>query len=303
MINNFDNKIILGDCIEKMEDMPNNYFDLVIADPPYWKVIGQKWDYKWRTEKDYIEWCNKWFNQVYRILRYGGTFYIFGYFRILSLLVSNLLDIGFDLRQQIIINKGIQAIAGRATKNYKLYPNVTESILFLTKKNIVYSRELLKNRQKELGLSSKYINEMLGVKSNGGGMWSIYTGKNICEQFPTKELWEKLQHILKFDIKYEKIAQTFNTEMGITDVWDDISFISEKRYHPTQKPQKLINRLIKVSSNEYDKVLDPFAGSGSTYIACKKLNRIPTTIEIDKVYIDLLNNRINSNLLLTSYVS
>ena len=37
---------------------------------------------------------------------------------------------------------------------------------------------------------------MLGVKSNGGGMWSIYTGKNICEQFPTKEIWTKLEDIL-----------------------------------------------------------------------------------------------------------
>lgn len=303
MIYNLDNKIICGDCINIMADMPDNYFDLIIADPPYWKVIGQKWDYKWRIEEDYIEWCNKWFKQVFRILRYGGTFYLFGYFRMLSLLVSNLIEFGFDLRQQIIINKGIQAIAGRATKNYKIYPNVTESILFLTKKNILYSRTLLKKRQKELGLTSKQINDMLGVKSNGGGMWSIYTGNNICEQFPTKELWDKLKYILKFDIEYEKVAQTFNTEMGITDVWDDISFISEKRYHPTQKPNKLIKRLIKVSSNENDKVLDPFAGSGATYIACKDLNRIPTTIEIDKNYIDIINKRINENLLLTSYVS
>ena len=98
----------------------------------------------------------------------------------LALLVPSLIEIGFDLRQQIIINKGIKSVAGRATKNYRIFPNVTESILFLTKNNINFSRDLLKSRQKELHLSSKYINEALGVKSNGGGMWSIYTGKNIC---------------------------------------------------------------------------------------------------------------------------
>lgn len=290
MINNFDNKIIHGDCIIEMKQFDENYFDLVIADPPYFKVVSEKWDYQWRTEDDYIEWCIKWFSEVYRVLRFGGTFYLFGYFRTLALMVKPLLDIGFDFRQQIIINKGIQSIAGRATKNYRMYPNVTESILFLTKKNITFSRNFLKEQQKKCHFTSKEINEKLGVKSNGGGMWSIYTGNNICEQFPTKELWEKLKSILKFDLEYEKIAQTFNTEMGITDVWNDISFTSEKRIHPTQKPQKLIQRLINVSSNSGDKVLDPFAGSGSTYIACKKLGRIPTTIEIDENYINLLKN-------------
>lgn len=54
------------------------------------------------------------------------------------------------------------------------------------------------------------VNGALGVKSNGGGMWSIYTGNNICEQFPTKELWEKLQKVLNFELDYTKIAQTYN---------------------------------------------------------------------------------------------
>ena len=201
---------------------------------------------------------------------------------------------GFELRQQIIINKGLKAVAGRATKNYRIFPNVTESVLFLTKKNINFSRNFLKERQKALGLTSKQINERLGVKSNGGGMWSIYTGKNVCEQFPTKELWGKLQTILDFDLPYEKIAQTFNPEMGITDVWDDIDFYKEKRFHPTQKPLKLIERLIRASSNEGDNVLDPFGGSGSTLIASKKLNRNCTIIELDEKYIEAIHQRILS---------
>ena len=287
-----NSQIIHGDCIEKLKDYEDNYFDLTIADPPYWKVISEKWDYQWRTENDYIEWSKKWFNEVYRTLRYGGTFYLFGYFRMLALLVPYLQDIGFSLRQQIVINKGLKAVAGRATKKYKMFPNVTESILFLTKDNIPYSRRLLKSQQKKLGLTSKQINEALGVKSNGGGMWSIYTGKNICEQFPTKELWEKLQSILKFDLPYEKISQTYNAEMGITDVWSDIDFYKEKRYHPTQKPLKLIERLVKVSSNTGDKVLDPFGGSGSTLVACNNTKRQSTIIELDDTYIKKIQERI-----------
>ena len=287
-----NNQIIQGDCIEKLKDYEDNFFDLTIADPPYWKVVNEKWDYQWRTEEDYIEWSKKWFNEVYRTLRYGGTFYLFGYFRMLALLIPYLQDIGFSLRQQIIINKGMKAVAGRATKNYKMFPNVTESILFLTKDNIPYSRNLLKSQQKKLGLTSKQINESLGVKSNGGGMWSIYTGKNICEQFPTKELWGKLQSILKFDLPYEKISQTYNAEMGITDVWNDIDFYKEKRYHPTQKPLKLIERLVKVSSNIGDKVLDPFGGSGSTLVACNNTKRQSTIIEMDEAYIKKIQERI-----------
>lgn len=292
MRNIMNNQIIQGDCIEKLKDYEDNFFDLTIADPPYWKVVSEKWDYQWRTEDDYIEWSKKWFNEVYRTLRYGGTFYLFGYFRMLALLIPYLQDIGFSLRQQIVINKGMKAVAGRATKNYKMFPNVTESILFLTKDNIPYSRNLLKSQQKKLGLTSKQINEALGVKSNGGGMWSIYTGKNICEQFPTKELWGKLQSILKFDLPYEKISQTYNAEMGITDVWNDIDFYKEKRYHSTQKPLKLIERLVKVSSNMGDKVLDPFGGSGSTMIACNNTKRQSIIIELDETYIKKIQERI-----------
>lgn len=283
--------IIHGDCIVEMSKFEKCTFDLIIADPPYFKVIGEKWDYQWRVEEDYIEWCQKWLVEIYRILRYGGTFYLFGYFRTLALLIPHLSSLGFDLRQQIIINKGIKAVAGRATKNYRIFPNVTESILFLTKKNILFSRQFLKTRQKQLGLTAKQINESLGVKSNGGGMWSIYTGKNICEQFPTKELWQKLQVILKFDLPYEKIAQTFNPEIGVTDVWNDIDFYKEKRYHPTQKPLKLIERLVSASSNEGDNVLDPFGGSGSTLFACEKLKRHSTIIEINEEYVKKIKER------------
>lgn len=216
---------------------------------------------------------------------------MFGYFRTLALLVPELNKMGFSLRQQIVIDKGMKSIAGRATKNYRIFPNVTESVLFLVKDNISYSRNLLKSRQKKLGLTSKEINDALGVKSNGGGMWSIYTGKNICEQFPTEALWEKLEKILQFDFPYKKIAQTFNAQMGLTDVWKDIDFYAEERYHPTQKPLKLIERLILASSNEGDKIVDPFAGSGSTLISSDKLHRKSVNIELDADYISNIQKR------------
>lgn len=196
-----------ADCIEKMQSLEDNSVDLVVADPPYWKVVGEKWDYQWKTEKDYVEWSLKWIKEVSRILRIGGTFYCFGYFRTLSLLVPHLKEIGLELRQQIIIDKGIRAISGRATKKYKMFPNVTESILFIIKDNKQFVKPFLKERQKALGLTAKQINEALGVKSNGGGMWSIYTGKNVCEQFPTEELWHNFQRYWILSVLTKKLLK------------------------------------------------------------------------------------------------
>ena len=287
-----------ADCIEKMQSFEDNSVDLVVADPPYWKVVGEKWDYQWKTEKDYVEWSLKWIKEVSRILRIGGTFYCFGYFRTLALLVPHLEDMGLELRQQIILDKGMRAVSGRATKKYKIFPNVTESILFIIKDNKQFVKPFLKERQKALGLTAKQINEALGVKSNGGGMWSIYTGKNVCEQFPTEELWNKLSSILDFEMPYNKVAQTFNPQMGYTDVWADIDFYKEKHLHPTQKPLKLIRRLIEASSNEGDIVLDPFSGAGSTQLSSIQLKRHYIGIELDEGYYKIGLNRIkeeNSN--------
>lgn len=64
------------------------------------------------------------------------------------------------------------------------------------------------------------------------------------------------------------------------------------RIHPTQKPLKLIEELIELTTKKDDVVLDPFMGSGTTALACKKLNRNFIGFEIDKKYIKLARKRI-----------
>lgn len=290
------NTIYNEDCIIGLPDkVTDESVDLIIADPPYFKVLGEKWDYMWRTEEDYLAWSRKWISEAARVLRKGGSFYLFGYFRMLSRLLPILEENGLELRQQIILNKGMQAASGRATKNYKMFPNVTESILFLYKDSKPFVKTYLKQRQKELGLSAKSINESLGVKSNGGGMWSIYTGNNVCKQLPTEDLWNKLQTILDFNIPYSQICQTYHAQMGLTDVWDDIKFYGEKnRFHPAQKPLESINRLVLASSNEGDLILDPFMGSGTTAVASIYNNRNYLGFEINEDYFNKSLNRINN---------
>lgn len=73
-----------------------------------------------------------------------------------------------------------------------------------------------------------------------------------------------------------------------SNMWTDISVpfwsMPENTDHPTQKPEKLLAKLILASTNENDAVLDPFAGSGTTAVVAKKLGRSFTAIEADEHY-------------------
>ena len=65
-----------------------------------------------------------------------------------------------------------------------------------------------------------------------------------------------------------------------------------KNIHPTEKPLDMLEYLIKKSSNQNDKILEPFAGGGSTLLACKNTNRKATGIEIENKYVKLIKERI-----------
>jgi site-specific DNA-methyltransferase (adenine-specific) len=63
--------------------------------------------------------------------------------------------------------------------------------------------------------------------------------------------------------------------------------------HPTQKPLDLLKRIVLASTNENDIILDPFCGSGTTGVACRRLNnRYFIGIEIDNKYCVLSRNRL-----------
>lgn len=67
----------------------------------------------------------------------------------------------------------------------------------------------------------------------------------------------------------------------------------ENTEHPTQKPEKLIAKLVLASSNEGDLVFDPFLGSGTTSVVAKKLNRSYLGIEIDRGYAAIAEKRLD----------
>ena len=85
-------------------------------------------------------------------------------------------------------------------------------------------------------------------------------------------------------------------DTGASNFWDDISVpywsMAENTPHPTQKPEKLMAKLILASSNKGDVLLDPFMGSGTTCVVASKLERAYIGIEKDKAYCAMAQKRI-----------
>ena len=83
-----------------------------------------------------------------------------------------------------------------------------------------------------------------------------------------------------------------------SNLWTDLTVpfwsMTENTDHPTQKPEKLIAKIILASSNEGDIILDPFLGSGTTSVVAKKLGRSYVGIEIDETYCCLAEKRLES---------
>lgn len=289
-----EQRIFEGDFISACGEVPNGGYDLCIADPPYFKVVGEKWDYQWRTVDEYLEWSGRWIAKANASIRYGGTLCLFGYPEMLARLLPVCDSCGLKFRQQIVIDKGIYAVAGRATKKYKMFPNCTESIFVFVKDPLRVVRDELIEAKNESGLTAKEINSRLGVKSNGGGMWSIWTGDNVCAQMPTREMWDALEKVFSRKFKARGYAQKFNPQMGLTDVWRDISFrCAERRIHPTQKPSQLIERIVTAYTDEGDSVLDPFGGSCTTAVVCASMNRNCDCHEIEHRYVEAARKRLD----------
>ena len=82
-----------------------------------------------------------------------------------------------------------------------------------------------------------------------------------------------------------------------SNIWTDITVpfwsMPENTEHPTQKPEKLLAKVMLASSNRGDVVLDPFLGSGTTAVVARKLGRRYVGIEIDEVYCCLALKRLN----------
>ena len=106
---------------------------------------------------------------------------------------------------------------------------------------------------------------------------------------PNKWYQQKFECILML----RKGRERYINDMGTSNVFIYPNIMGNK-LHPTEKPVELMRDFIKNSTNEGDKVLDPFMGSGSTCLAAKELNREYYGFEIDEKYYDIAKKRIEN---------
>ena len=82
----------------------------------------------------------------------------------------------------------------------------------------------------------------------------------------------------------------------VSDVWTDIHRIKHNKYrdeHPCQLPIHLLERIILMTTDEGDLVLDPFIGTGTTAVAAKRLGRKFIGIDIDKKYVNITEHKLS----------
>jgi len=276
------------DCIEFMKTLPDKCIDLIIADPPYFRILQEKWD-RFNTFDEYLNWSKEYLSLCVRKLRLSGTLLLYGCSRSFSTLCELnriLLNGGMYFVEEIIIDKGIKSIAGRISSKIKMYPTVSENILVYRRDAKPFVKELLKQKQKESNITTKEIKTYLEMPLNGGGNWTKYCGDTEFPLLPTKVHWQKLCELFQINIEYSTIEEVYNGQFGLTNVWNDINFYIKNRMHPSEKPLKLSERLVSSFSRENDLVYIPFAGSGSEIVACKNLNRNWIATEINKQYIE-----------------
>jgi DNA modification methylase len=137
-----------------------------------------------------------------------------------------------------------------------------------------------------------YFDEILRISKNA----LIFGGNYFADILPQGKhwiVWDKLNTMPTFgDCELIWTNSRRNSVKKITCQYNGLLGKEKERYHPTQKPLKIIKELIEKYTNENDIILDPFIGSGTTAIACMQTNRNFIGIELEPKYVDIANKRI-----------
>ena len=249
-MNNIENNIICGDCIEELKKIPDESVDLIFADPPYFmqtegellrtdgtKFLGveDSWD-KFESYNEYDKFCYKWLKECKRVMRKNASIWVIGSFQNIYRIGFIMQNLGFWILNDVVWSKP------NAVPNFSgtRFQNSHETLLWCTKSKTAKYTFNYK--------TMKYLNKNKQDKS----VWDI----SIC-------------------IGSERIKGS-----------------DGKKVHSTQKPEKLLYKIILSSSKPDDIVLDPFFGTGTTGAVAKKLGRKYIGIEKEKKYIDVARLRI-----------
>jgi site-specific DNA-methyltransferase (adenine-specific) len=240
-----------GDCRKVLPLLAPASIDTVFADPPF--NIGKQYGTKVNdrmADHEYIEWCQCWIEECIRVLKPGGSFFLYNIPKWNIKLANLMLDRGMHFRDWIVVDIKLGLpIPGR------LYPS-HYSLLYFTN-----------------GKPKTFHNIRTPIK--------------------------KCRHC-DGDVKdYGGHRSSLNPKgLNLTDVWGDIppvrhwKFKSKKR-RANALSTKLLERVVEMSTDTGDVVLDPFGGSGTTFAVCEKTGRRWIGIEIEST--DAIVERLENN--------
>lgn len=257
MMDNFLNRIINGNCVDIMREIPDDSINLVVTSPPYDNL---------RTYKGYSFPFDDIVNELYRVLKVGGVIVwvvsdatIDGSETCTSFRQAiSFVEKGFKLHDTMIFQK-----TNPVPQIYrKRYTNVFE-YMFVFSKGTVKTHNPIKVPCLHAGLELKgttYKNYSKGEQTRG------------------------------------KLAKPVKSEKIKGNIWEYVvgkkAVDQEAKKHPAPFPYELVADHISSWTNEGDIVLDPMCGSGTTCVAALDLKRVYIGIEISPEYCELAENRI-----------
>lgn len=249
-------KLLHGDCLEVMKDIPDKSIDMILCDLPY-GTTACKWDVVIPFEPLWI--------QYKRIIKDRGCIALFGSEPFSSYLrMSNIKDYKYDWVWQKDNSKATNFTHAKnmPLKNYEIISIFSTSI-------IAHFKSINRMEYYPQGLI-KYNKTVKGINKGG---------KN------NSHFMDRPSHKKQYTREY--------TNYPTCILYYKSDWI--KQLHPTQKPVPLLEYLIKTYTLEGETVLDNCMGSGSTGVACKNLNRDFIGIEKDDKYYELAKHRIEGH--------
>jgi site-specific DNA-methyltransferase (adenine-specific) len=255
------NSVIEGDCLEGMKQLADGFVDLVFADPPF--NIGYHYDvYQDNLEdNEYLGWSRQWMEEVIRVLKDDGSFWLAigdEYAAEMKVLMQRTL--GMTCRSWVI---WYYTFGVNCQKKF----NRSHAHLFQMVKdpdNFTFNADAIRvPSARQLVYGDKRANPRGRLPDD---TW-ILRPQDLPEGFqPDDDTWY-----------FPRVAGTFKERSG---------------FHGCQMPEQLLGRIIRISSNEGELVLDPFAGSGTTLAAACKLQRKYLGYEISTDYVKAIRQRL-----------